>query len=240
MDKKTITIKSIGEVKLHKSGRAKNICLSIRPFQGLRVSVPKSVSYQYAEEIVNKKLPWIRKHLNRMRDLEQKCSITENGFKTRHRTLLIKKTSGKKIKTEITASKISIALPENLTQENPEVQKIIKREVLAILKLEAREYLPERLAQLAENFGFIYNKVFLKNVKSRWGSCSRLNNINLNIQLIRLPENLIDYVLLHELCHTKEKNHKAGFWTLMKLCVERPKALDLELKSYDYLLYSFY
>ena len=97
---------------------------------------------------------------------------------------------------------------------------------------EATEYLVCRLKELAKNNGFIYNRVFIKNQKTIWGSCSKKNNINLNIQLFHLPKKLIDYVILHELVHTKYKNHSQEFWKTLEKYIINAKVYHKELKKY--------
>ncbi len=77
---------------------------------------------------------------------------------------------------------------------------------------QAREILIAKLDELATRHGFTYNRVFIRNQKTRWGSCSSKNNINLNLKLILLPEGLRDFVILHELVHTKLKSHDTRFW----------------------------
>ena len=97
----------------------------------------------------------------------------------------------------------------------------------------AKEFLEGRIKELADNFGFVYNKVTIRNQKTRWGSCSGKNNINLNMQLMNLPNHLIDYVILHELVHTKVKNHSPLFWGSLDIYVGNAKAIDKELKKYS-------
>jgi len=84
------------------------------------------------------------------------------------------------------------------------------------LRKKAKAELLPRLAQLAHQYNFCYNRSFIKNNKSNWGSCSGVNNINLNLRLVLLPEDLRDYVMLHELCHTRFKNHGDRFWALLE------------------------
>ena len=103
-------------------------------------------------------------------------------------------------------------------------------------RLAARKLLIDRLEQLARKHGFTYNRVFIKNQKTRWGSCSNKNNINLNINLVRLPQELIDYTLLHELVHTRIKNHSPGFWRQMDALLGDARALDKKLSSHEILL----
>ena len=97
----------------------------------------------------------------------------------------------------------------------------------------AKEFLEGRIEELADKFGFVYNKMTIRNQKTRWGSCSGNNNINLNMQLMNLPNHLIDYVILHELVHTKIKNHSPFFWGSLDRYVGNAKAIDKELKKYS-------
>ena len=101
------------------------------------------------------------------------------------------------------------------------------------LRAEAKAWLVPRLATLATEHGFSYNKVFIKNNVSNWGSCSTKGNINLNMQRMRLPEELRDYVILHELCHLKQLNHGPEFHALLNnLCEGREKELRRQLRQY--------
>ena len=97
----------------------------------------------------------------------------------------------------------------------------------------ARIQLKQRLDQLCEKHDFKYNKLFIKNQKTRWGSCSEKNNINLNAKLLNLPERLINYVILHELVHTKVKNHSTEFWITLDGYINNSKKYDKELKKYS-------
>ena len=96
----------------------------------------------------------------------------------------------------------------------------------------AKKRLVHRLDALCKQNGLTYNRVFVKNQKTRWGSCSAKNNINLNVNLVRLSEELIDYVILHELVHTKIKNHSKLFWEELSRYVIDPKRLDKKLRQY--------
>lgn len=89
-------------------------------------------------------------------------------------------------------------------------------EQIEAMRSQARLYLPQRLAELASRYGFIYNKVFIKRNSTNWGSCSTLKNINLNLNIMRLPNVLQDYVLLHELCHLRHHDHGQAFHLLLE------------------------
>lgn len=84
------------------------------------------------------------------------------------------------------------------------------------LRRQAKKVLPVRLAELAGRYGFTYNRVAIKHNSSNWGSCSAKNNINLNLNIVRLPEVLQDYILLHELCHLRHRNHGREFHRLLE------------------------
>ena len=100
----------------------------------------------------------------------------------------------------------------------------------------ARKILVDRLDYLAKRYGFKYNRVFIRNQKTRWGSCSNENNINLNMNLVRLPQELIDYTILHELVHTRVKNHGQQFWEQMDRLLGDARKIDKKLCAYEFLL----
>lgn len=102
---------------------------------------------------------------------------------------------------------------------------------------QAKLELTLRLELLAYKHGFEFNRVFIRNQKTVWGSCSEKNNINLNQRLVFLPQALQDYVILHELVHTRVKNHQKEFWTALEGVFPGAKKADKQLKSYGELLY---
>lgn len=103
-------------------------------------------------------------------------------------------------------------------------------------RLAARKFLVDRVNYLAKKYGLSYNRVFIRNQKTRWGSCSAKNNINLNVNLVRLPVELIDYTILHELVHTRVKNHSRRFWDQMDMLLGDAKKTDKKLRAYEFLL----
>ena len=90
-----------------------------------------------------------------------------------------------------------------------------EQDIVALRKL-AKAWLPARLQLLASHYGFTYGRVAIKNNRTNWGSCSARNNINLNLHLMRLPEHLRDYVILHELCHLRYHDHGENFHRLLE------------------------
>lgn len=96
-----------------------------------------------------------------------------------------------------------------------DVPQVSPQEVEA-LRRQAKAVLPPRLAELAQRYGFVYKRVTIKHNASNWGSCSTLGNINLNLNIVRLPKILQDYVLLHELCHLRHQDHGHAFHLLLE------------------------
>ena len=93
----------------------------------------------------------------------------------------------------------------------------LREAILRFYRDIAKAFLPQRVAELAGLYGFAFEKVRIKNQKTRWGSCSAKGNINLNMRLMMAPDGAIDYVILHELCHTRVMNHGVAFWNLVEL-----------------------
>ena len=101
------------------------------------------------------------------------------------------------------------------------------------LRRRAQSALPARLAQLARQHGFQYSGITIRKSRTRWGSCSSKKSINLSLYLMMLPDHLIEYVLLHELCHTVQMNHSPAFWALLDRCTgNKAKALKKEIREY--------
>ncbi len=109
------------------------------------------------------------------------------------------------------------------------LREVIKK----CLRHRAKDKLPQRLQQLATRHKFKYSSLSLRDSHTRWGSCSSKGSISLSIYLILLPDELIDYVLLHELCHTVEMNHGDRFWALLdKVCNCDSRTLRMALKKH--------
>ncbi len=108
----------------------------------------------------------------------------------------------------------------------------ISHKELMQMRQQAKIFLPQRVAVLAQKHGFRYTSVTCRHQKTRWGSCSQKNTISLNIELIRLPSELQDYIILHELTHTLHKHHKESFWDHLEHVL--PGSLMLDKKMQDW------
>ena len=223
------------EINFKKSIKARNISIKIKPFEGVLVTVPRFLSFKIAKDFVESKMNWIQKNLYKIQSQEQLQSNFNIGsiFYTRFHSVIIDSTTKPNNSFSRLNNFIKIYISERNKVQSIENQIYIRNVIEKILRTEAKSYLPKRVDKLAKIHNFSYQKLAIKNTKTRWGSCSFKNNINLSLHLMRLREGLIDYVILHELVHTKVKNHSREFWTTLERHCPNAKKLDKELKNYS-------
>jgi len=100
-------------------------------------------------------------------------------------------------------------------------------------KDEAYEVVFKKVNCLSKKYNFSFNKVFIKNQKTRWGSCTKNNNLNINYKIIFLPKKHQDYIIVHELCHLKEFNHSRKFWSLVEKILPDYLEIKNELRNHE-------
>ena len=235
-----VDINGVGPVLFQVSKKARRLSIKLKPFDPVKVIVPINTHPKDALNFVLNNKQWILQNMAKVKEKENDLTIFDENtrFVTRSFALSIKKTANTDVKMKLKDGLLTIEYPQEIDVRSANIQDNIRYGIEEALRVTAKNYLPYRLNQLANEYDFVYNKVFIKNLKTRWGSCSSVNNINLNLHLMRLPDRLIDCVLLHELCHTKEKNHGKGFWSLMdKVTNGKAKELDKELKNYRTVIY---
>lgn len=231
MTTKYINIEQVGSVSFTINERSRRIRLSVKSDGEIVVSMPPTALYLDAIRFVESKTEWLIKQQTKIQ-----AGLTlfapESCFKTRFHQLAITKGNTDRVYNRVGNGVIQIFIPEKVNHEQPKVQEFIKKTLIDVMRWEAKIYLPKRLKELAEKHGFKYQDVSIKNTKTRWGSCSFTNNINLNLHLMRVPEHLIDYVLLHELAHTVVKNHGEKFWLLLEHCYPNARKADKEMNNF--------
>lgn len=205
MTAKVVQFQQIGPVTFVKNRRSKNIKISVKPDQSVRVSFPFYASSLEVSQFVMKNIGWIS---GQQQKFEIKRSKIKTGqIQTRLHTITI--LEGAANKTKINFNNIEISLAD-LDSESS--RSYLENVLVGIYRFEAQKFLPARLTELAQKHGFTFNRLTIRNNRRNWGSCSARNNISLNLQMMKLPDELIDYILLHELVHTRIKNHGPLFW----------------------------
>lgn len=202
------------DYKIVRNSRRKKIAIKISEENEIIVLAPKYTTKKYIEEVVNINKTIIEKKL-----LEAKAS-REKGILEKGYVFLL----GGKIPIKVqfsyeTNSKLRYTGNEielYIFNEEKNKETIIKNLLIEWYKKIGKAYLSKMLEEKAEVLGFKFNDVRVKDVNTRWGSCSSRGNINLNYRLIMMPEEVINYVIIHELCHLKEMNHSKNFWTLVE------------------------
>lgn len=221
----------LGRVELWRSTKARRINISIKS-DHLRITLPPKVSQQEGINFLNE----VR---HRVKQKQQKVSnailiIDEtHPLKTLSFTTQVQKAVRDKVFFKLSKGILLIEYPEKKDSSSEQMQAFFRNGIHFFLRKEAKRLLPERLTQLADLNGFSYTDLKIQSSKTRWGSCSSKKSINLSYFLLLMPANLVDYVMLHELCHTVEMNHGERFWKLMdKVTENKSKALRAEVKKY--------
>ncbi|MDB5163197.1 MAG: hypothetical protein JWO54_468 [Candidatus Saccharibacteria bacterium] len=200
-----------GKITVRRSAKATQVRLRVAPDGTLRASMP-----MYAPIFLLKRL--IKSSRTELRNLLAQSNPT-NEFKDgqqigKSHTIIVR--PAVRFSTKVKGQHILVELPSSATLNDPDVMRAVRDSVIAALRVEAKSYLPKRLAYLANQLGFSYEKVRFSHASGRWGSCSSNGTISLNIALMKLPFELIDYVLIHELAHTLQMNHSTDFWALVQ------------------------
>jgi len=238
MEEQVLDIEGIN-ITFFRSQKAKSLNITIKPFTGVRVSVPRFVSFKKAKEVAQQRIGWIKLNLSRMQKSEDLFTVFDydTQFKTRSHHLQMKESSDNDLHSSVRNNTIAVDIPKGMKVHDKSVQLEVRRAIERAWLKEGKGYLPERVKYLADKHNCEYSKVTVRNSKTRWGSCSVDNNINLSLHLMRLPDHLVDYVILHELTHTKVKNHSKDFWQLLDQVSGKAKKLDQEVKQNGIQIY---
>lgn len=234
MATKIVEIPEIGAVTLYKRRGNRSLRLSLAADGEIRVSLPSWVPYKAGEQFARSKAEWIAAHRR------PKSNGLQHGQAVgkAHRLHFSPSAMATKVTTRLQQNRVEITHPYTYEPSHPLVQKAAQTASIRALRKEAELLLPQRLRDLAVKTGFSYQSVGVKQLKSRWGSCSAQQEIILNLFLMQLPWHLIDYVLLHELTHTKVMQHGAPFWKELERHVPRAKLLRKEIGRHHPILFT--
>ncbi len=217
--------KEIIPYKLRFSKKAHYLRIQINRSNELEVVLPNGCKISEAEKFIVKKVKWIKKHLTEKKVEEEKFlflgkEIIVNQefelFLTSHKITFNK--AGDSNKPDVLSI---ISPPDNNIKLNSIYEFWLRKQ--------ANVYLIKRAQHLAGDLNFSINRVSIKGQKTRWGSCSTKKNLSFNFKLMKFKDEIIDYVIIHELCHLKEMNHSKKFWLLVEKYCPQYKILRKEL-----------
>lgn len=208
----TITDEEFGPITIRRSSRSSHVKISVAPNGTLRASLPLYTPIFMLKRLIKSS----RDELRKMITVQRPTYELENGMAIgKSHTLVVTHTEKATVTVSRHKQQIIASLPTGSTLNDPDVIVKIREVMTNALRVEAKSYLPKRLAFLAHDMDCDYERVRFSHASGRWGSCSSSGTISLNIALMKLPHELIDYVLIHELCHTKQMNHSDKFWALV-------------------------
>lgn len=221
-----LEINGLGKVEVKKSARAKHIILSIKPDGQPKITLPQRVPLYFAKQHISKHKDWILKHSK-----PQEVRLISNNLQIGQNHSL-KFQIGDKLASRVNQDSITVTYPFNLKIDDDAVQAEAKKAATRAIRRQAELYLPSKLYTMAQNYGYEFKEARVKALKTRWGSCSSEGIINLNIWLMQLPEELIEYVLAHELAHLRHHHHQTLFWQEVESLIPDYKQRRKALKQY--------
>ena len=218
-------------VTIYKRKASRSLRLTIAADGAVKVSIPVWAPYRAGLEFARSRQEWIQSQRRSPAMLSSGQSVGKA-----HRLIFLQNASRTKPSARIKGGEILVTYPVGSKADSPEVQEAARAAAVKALRLQAERLLPQRLAVLAEKFGFDYGSVTVKQLKGRWGSCDQDKNIILNLYLMQLPWELIDYVLLHELTHTRVLRHGPDFWHGMETVLPDAKDLRKQMRNHQPVL----
>lgn len=206
----SFTDPEFGEIIVHKRRGMRSVHIKIGTDGRYAATAPFYTPLIFIKQVVNNSREDLRRlaaHTSTTKPYEDGQTIGKT-----HTLAVVPTQTVKSPTTKILRERLLVYLPPTSQLEDMAVQQQIRDTVIRILRREAKTYLPGQLAALARTHGFNYERIRFSHASGRWGSCSSTGTISLNIALMKLPDELIDYVLVHELCHTRHMNHSKHFW----------------------------
>ncbi len=221
--------KEFGKIIVRRSAAATQIRVRVAPDGTLRASLPMRAPMFLVKHLLKNSRDELRTILAQSKSVYE----YKNGLKIgKSHTLVIKSVTDQQFKVSRHKLQIVVNLPFGKPINSPDVSRKIRDVIISALRIEAKSYLPNRLSYLANKFNLSYEKVRFSHASGRWGSYSSSGTVSLNIALMKLPFELIDYIIIHELVHSKQMNHSKLFWSLVESADPNYRLHRHELKQH--------
>ena len=228
---KEFQLDELGAIKVYKRRGSTSLRLSVTSTGIIRVTIPSWAAYSAGVAFARTRKSWILKQLPIGKALLVEGQMIGKAHRLHFAAADINRVSSRLRQTEII-----VTHPAAMASTNSRVQSAAQQASIRALRAQAEQLLPQRLATLAAQHDFSYKSVSVRQLKSRWGSCDQHKNIVLNIYLMQLPWQFIDYVLLHELTHTIVMQHGPKFWAAMERVVPDLAERRKSIRTYRPLL----
>ena len=196
-----------------RSRRARRVRFEIRLESGLTVVIPYRFSIEDLPQLLYAKKNWILRKIEDCREFQSNrmAALSGSVFYLGQYLQIIEQRDHHQ--------STSVSLGQNSITINLNIDDNLNQALETWLCSKAKELISRKVYIFGQQIGVRFHRLSIRNTRTRWGSCSRLGNLNFNWKLIKAPEPVIDYVIIHELCHLKEMNHSPAFWALLgKYC----------------------
>lgn len=200
-----------GKIVIRTNRAARNVTMRVKS-DGLHLTVPP---YSKTERILEVMEPYRKRLLDSYKKIAERPIDYNYSIQAPCFHLYIKPGTWPHFSVKEQDEEMYIFCPPTTDFNDSAVQKLLHSAIIRAMKRRASICLPPLLAMWAERYQLTYKKVRITGACSRWGSCSSTGTISLSCYLMLLPSHLMDYVILHELAHTKEMNHGPAFWILL-------------------------
>lgn len=226
MPVRIVEVRGVGPVILAKRRGNRHLRLSVTGNGVVRVSMPFWAPYSAGVAFANSRADWIRRQ-----QAHTSLPLIGPGAQVGNRlTVKIEKSANSAFSSRTYDNYLLIRLPEPYDLEH--WQNSIRQAAEKALKKIAEAVLPPRIEELADTYGYRYDQLKIRKMTSRWGSCSSKKVITLSYYLVQLPPELIDYVLIHELLHTRHMHHGHKFWEEFERIIPNAKSIRKKMRDY--------
>lgn len=216
------------------NARARSLKLSVLPSGEIKVTRPRFVPLRRAEQFVKDQHDWISQQLQRHTISKQALNIDSDQILYFGKVVHITAQFSPDLPSGVQISEAELIINPVLNAEHS-IQNMLNR----FLKQQGSRYILQRLQVFGQKMNIQFEKVVFREQKSRWGSCSHRGNLNFNWRLVHAPEEVIDYVIVHELAHRVHFNHSPGFWKLVERFAPEYRKHRGWLKRHGAVLASF-
>jgi predicted metal-dependent hydrolase len=229
MPHKEFDVNGIGKIEIYKRRNNRSLRLTVANDGSIRLTMPLWTPYRIGVAFLNSKIDWISKQCQK-----RTKTLIYNGAPIGKSHHIFFKFIDDFVPVSCSIKQNDIIVKYGLANDinDTSVQSKAEAACFKALKTQSLKLLDYRLKELAELHDFNFKQFKVKKLKSRWGSCDQQHNLVFNIFLIQLPWNLIDYVILHELTHTKVLHHGPSFWNELLKIEPKAKLLRKDLKMF--------